>query len=56
MIDVGFFTNTGGRLYWSSSPYAGNSFIAWYANFLNGDVDVGDRDVNYAVRLVRASE
>ncbi len=42
--------------HWSSSPYVGNSYGAWYVNFNNGNVYCYGRDNIYHVRLVRASQ
>lgn len=42
--------------YWSSSPYAGYTSVAWVVNFSNGGVNDYARDGSNAVRLVRASQ
>ncbi|MDO9227091.1 MAG: DUF1566 domain-containing protein [Pseudomonadota bacterium] len=42
--------------FWSSSPYAGNSSVAWGVGFVIGYVSYDFRCSNYAVRLVRASQ
>ena len=56
-IDTTWFPNTQANYYWSSSPFAANSFFsAWYVNFSNGGVDTGVRYDYGAVRLVRASQ
>jgi hypothetical protein len=39
--------------YWSSSPYAGNTYYAWYINFNSGVVFNTERWHTGAVRLVR---
>jgi len=39
--------------YWSSSPYAGNSYYAWIANFYYGHVCYYYKDNRYYVRCVR---
>lgn len=52
-INTTWFPNTPGYLYWSSSPYVGDSNYAWGVGFHNGDVT----GFNYgAVRLVRANQ
>lgn len=54
---VGFGSNTAKSLYWSSSPYAGNSASAWFVFFSYGYVSLSnDRSDIFAVRLVRAGQ
>jgi hypothetical protein len=44
------------RWYWSSSPYVGNSYGAWYVDFNVGYADDDNRIYSLYVRLVRASQ
>jgi Protein of unknown function (DUF1566) len=45
------------RLFWSSTPYAGNPSMAWLVGFGDGSVAAGLRfDPFYYVRLVRAGQ
>ena len=39
--------------YWTSTPYAGYSSLAWLVDFDLGGVSYGSRDYDLAVRLVR---
>ena len=39
--------------YWSSSPYAYDSDVAWFVDFGYGDSDINFKYFNYFVRLVR---
>ncbi len=55
-INTAIFPKTPETLYWTSSPYVGNSYYAWFVNFGDGYVSSYGRDVNYHVRLVRASQ
>jgi PKD repeat protein len=55
-IDATWFPNTQGSLFWSSSPYVGNSAYAWHVNFGYGDVYNEYRDGTSYVRLVRAGQ
>ena len=53
-IDQLYFPNTRGSHYWSSSPAGGDSELAWYVNFYDGNAYYLKRsNVNY-VRLVRS--
>ena len=53
-IDTTWFPNTRASFYWSSSPYVGNSVVAWDVNFDYGSVGNGySRSSNSHVRLVR---
>lgn len=47
------FTDTEEAYYWSSTPYADDSFSAWIVCFSNGDVDWSYIDFEYYVRPVR---
>ncbi|HGE6027957.1 TPA: DUF1566 domain-containing protein [Vibrio cholerae] len=54
-INIRAFPNTLGDYYWSSSPHARSSSLAWYVYFGNGDVDDFSKyGYVYHVRLVRA--
>jgi hypothetical protein len=55
-IDVAAFPATPSTWFWSSSPYAGYSYVAWDVYFGDGGVDYNLRYLNVAVRLVRASQ
>lgn len=56
-IRSGAFPATPGAVYWTASPYVGNSLNAGVVNFNSGGVgSYGDRYYSYAVRLVRASQ
>ena len=52
-IDTTWFPYTQTNYYWSSSPYVGNSHLAWYVNFSNGSVSGDARGSDNYVRLVR---
>jgi hypothetical protein len=55
-IDIAAFPNTQSALNWTSTPFAGDEGLAWVVSFSNGSVSNGSRDVNGAVRLVRAGQ
>jgi hypothetical protein len=42
--------------FWSSSPFVGDSGVAWYVNFSYGSVSYYGRGYPYYVRLVRAGQ
>ncbi|MCI5158538.1 MAG: DUF1566 domain-containing protein, partial [Candidatus Electrothrix sp. AUS1_2] len=50
------FPNTAQWFYWSGSPYANFSELAWYVGFLNGNSSASPRGLNLAVRLVRGGQ
>ena len=52
-IDITWFPNTQAFAYWTSSPYVGNSYDAWYVGFGNGNVGGYYRYSDNHVRLVR---
>ena len=54
-IDTAWFPNTQAHYYWTSSPYVGNSSVAWYVDFYYGVVTSAAISANYGfhVRLVR---
>ena len=56
-IDINYFPNTRSDWYWSASPNAYNSDLAWQLYFIYG-YDYGDsyRYDNYHVRLVRSGQ
>jgi len=59
-INLNVFPNTPGTIFWSSSPNAYNSQIAWGVHFFSGSIDSGGRSNDYlggyAVRLVRGGK
>jgi PKD repeat protein len=55
-IDATWFPNTQGDAFWSSSPYVGYAYFAWYVYFSYGVVDYDVRFNSYYVRLVRAGQ
>ena len=52
-IDTTWFPNTQAFAYWTSSPYVGYSYSAWYVYFYDGSVNGINRNGNGHVRLVR---
>lgn len=52
-INSRFFPNTPSRVFWSSSPYADDSYGAW---FVDGHVSVGYKGAQAYVRLVRGGQ
>ncbi|WP_339138046.1 MAG: DUF1566 domain-containing protein [Candidatus Electrothrix sp. GW3-4] len=51
------FPNTLSSRYWSGSPHAYNSDVAWFVNFSSGDSGFSTRNYyHYAVRLVRGGQ
>jgi hypothetical protein len=55
-IDTNYFPNTLSSWYWSASPVASNSGLAWLVNFYYGDDGWGDKGYAVYVRLVRAGQ
>jgi hypothetical protein len=55
-IDATWFPNTQGNAFWSSSPYVGNAYFAWFVVFYDGGVGYTVRYYSYYVRLVRAGQ
>ncbi|MDP2903829.1 MAG: DUF1566 domain-containing protein [Methylovulum sp.] len=55
-IDTLAFPATPSNAFWSSSPYVGDTYNAWYVNFYNGYVSNSVRNGSLPVRLVRASQ
>jgi Protein of unknown function (DUF1566)/Bacterial Ig-like domain (group 2) len=55
-VDSTWLPNTVGNDYWSSSPYVGDSYYAWYVSFSYGYVYYYVRGSYGYVRLVRASQ
>ena len=55
-IDTSLFHYTQNGLYWTASPYVGNSYNAWDVYFGNGYVNDSNRGYSHYVRLVRASQ
>ena len=52
-IDPAFFPNTPSDQFRTSSPYSGNSVVAWDVYFSDGSVVVDRRDTTFRVRCVR---
>jgi hypothetical protein len=50
------FPQTPSDVFWSSSPYASNSNLAYTVFFLFGNSNGDDKNDGYAVRLVRAGQ
>ncbi len=55
-IDQNYFPNTQSPYYWSSSPYASNSTVAWALGFDSGYGEGGYRVADVYVRLVRGGQ
>lgn len=55
-IDVAWFQNTQGNLYWSSSPNAFDPMSAWIVAFNNGALITNSRGYARYIRLVRAAQ
>ena len=55
-IEATWFPNTQGNGFWSSSPYVGDAYVAWFVLFGVGYVNVNVRSNSYYVRLVRAGQ
>ena len=55
-IDQAAFPATPANFFWSSSPYVGSAYSAWYVSFSDGRVNSGYRINSYYVRLVRAGQ
>jgi hypothetical protein len=55
-INETVFPATVSSAYWSSSPYAGSNYGAWYVVFWSGNVLYGDKNRSSYVRLVRGSQ
>ncbi len=55
-IDQSIFPNTKDHWYWSSSPYADGSSLAWFVHFLNGSGNASVKNYSNYVRLVRSSQ
>jgi YD repeat-containing protein len=56
VIDATWFPNTQDYLFWSASPYVGDSSSAWVVIFYYGVVSFNVRTETYYVRLVRAGQ
>lgn len=48
------FPNTSSSRYWTSSPIAGSTTIAWFVGFDKGKGNSAARSIEYHVRLVRS--
>ena len=55
-IDTEYFPNAQSSWYWSASPDADSSDVAWRLNFSYGNDDNYSRSLNYHVRLVRSGQ
>lgn len=55
-IDTNYFPNTVSSSFWSSSPYAGSYYNAWYVNFFNGYGYLYGKNGSEYVRLVRGGQ
>jgi len=57
-IDPAFFPNTSSSssYFWSASPYADSSDVAWYVSFSLGYSYYNDRSNDYRVRAVRGGQ
>jgi hypothetical protein len=55
-IDGGYFPNTPSTSFWSASPFAGSSDLAWIVYFDDGDDGGGGKYDGNAVRLVRGGQ
>ncbi len=55
-IDPTAFPSTPASWFWSASPLAGSSGLAWYVNFVNGAVSFYFRPHSIHVRLVRTRQ
>jgi hypothetical protein len=53
MTPASGFPNMLETWFWSSSPYVGDAYFAWYVHFNNGNVGYDYRGSGSAVRLVR---
>jgi len=53
-VDSNWFPNTQGSRFWTSSPYAYNTTLAWHVYFGDGNVAAHFKFLTYRVRLVRA--
>lgn len=56
MIDSTYFPNAKGNNTWSSSPYAGNTNLAWTLSFFYGGIRGSYKNYNSSVRLVRSGQ
>jgi hypothetical protein len=48
-----YFPCVSSNVFWSSSPYVGDTNFAWFVNFGMGDVSNDGRRRGYSVRLIR---
>ena len=55
-IDTTAFPAAPANWFWSSSPYVGNAYDAWFVNFYYGNVYSYNRFNSNYVRLVRAGQ
>jgi len=55
-IDAAYFPNTQSSYYWSSSPYAGGKFFAWFVSFYDGYAGLNNKNDSRYIRLVRTGQ
>ncbi len=55
-INLSVFPNTPASLFWSASPNANNSNLAWVVNFSHGNSSSSYRSNDLQVRLVRSGQ
>ncbi|MBM4386416.1 MAG: DUF1566 domain-containing protein [Deltaproteobacteria bacterium] len=55
-INTGYFPNTPGNWFWSSSSYAPNAYGGWRVGFYDGDVGNYNKDDTCYVRCVRSGQ
>lgn len=53
-VPASSFPNMPAIAFWSSLPYVGNTYLAWYVNFDDGNVGSVSRTSGNAVRLVHS--
>ncbi len=56
LINIDVFPNTPSSLFWSASPFASDSDVAWYVDFGYGNSYNYGRDFNLRVRAVRGGQ
>lgn len=55
-LDTSYFPNTAGSAFWTSTPYAGLTNLAWYLSFGGGNVSSSNRSSTFPIRLVRVGQ
>jgi hypothetical protein len=56
MPPMGGLTPSSSAMFWSSSPYAGSPYNAWYVYFYFGNISHFGKDNTFRVRLVRTDD